>query len=87
MARVKPNFICSQLEACHANDDADAVYAYFRREPDEADWEEALTSEQEGNPSVGLIRDEACEWEDREEVPTTLTEATLLRRYYLGGAG
>lgn len=79
------NFICSQLETCHANDDADAVYAYFRREPTEADWEEALDSKQEG--SIGLIRDEACKWEDRLEVSNTLSKAAGFWRYYLGGAG
>lgn len=65
--------------------DEDAVYAYFRREPTEADWEEALDSKQEG--SIGLIRDEACKWEDREEVPTALSKAARFKRYYLGGAG
>jgi len=70
------NFVCSQIETCGG---ADAVYAYFRQEPTEADWEEALASEQEGNP------DEA--WEDREEVPTALTEAMQLKRYYMGRVG
>ena len=79
------NFICSQLETCHENDGACAVYAYFRMEPDKADWEEALDSEQEGN--IGLIRDDACEWKDREEVSTALSKAAGFKRYYLGGAG
>jgi len=79
------NFICSQLENCHANDADAAVYAYFRSPPSEDDWDEALESECDGN--IGLIRDEACEYEDREEVPSTLSNAAGFRRYYLGGAG
>lgn len=79
------SFVCSQLETCHANDDADAVYAYFRTEPNPADWEEAVESEQDG--SIGLIKSEACGWEEREEVPTPLSKASGFKRYYLGGAG
>ena len=78
------NFICTQLENCHANDAGDAIYAYFREEPTKDDWKAALRSRCAGN--IGLIREEAAEWEDREEVPTTLSRATRVRRYYLGGA-
>ena len=79
------NFICTQLETCHANDDACSVYAYFHQDPTEEDWQEAIASDCEG--SIGLIKDEACPWEDREEVPSTLSQAAGFRRYYLGGEG
>ena len=79
------NFICTQLENCHHNDAGDAVYAYFREEPTKNDWKAALRSTCDGN--IGLIREEADKWEDREEVPTALSRAAGFKRYYLGGAG
>lgn len=77
------NFICIALETCHANDCGVSVYAYFRKEPAKVDWDEALKSDCDG----GLDPSTADKWENREEVPTTLSNAAEFKRYYLGGAG
>lgn len=79
------NFVCTALETCHANDCAVSVYAYFRKEPTKADWNKALKSDCGGG--LSLDPSDTDKWEDREEVPTTLSDAAGFKRYYLGGAG
>lgn len=81
---TEENFISTQLEVYH-RDGGVVVYAYFHTKPTKADWKKAVESNCEGD--IGLIREDAEKWEDREEVPTNLTEKVGIRRYYLGGAG
>lgn len=84
MAHDSQNLVAVQLETCHAERRAVAFYAYFRQEPDEADWEDALEAADEAPAPLSL--NPADQWEDREEVPNHLSQAAGMKRFYLGGA-
>ena len=72
-----------QLETCHDNSDGVAWYAYFEGTPSEDELESCfedeskVRSEQLGRFDYGDLP---------EEVPSPLSVATGLKRYYVGGA-
>jgi hypothetical protein len=85
-AVAKPaKLISIQLETNHHNSSSVAWYAYFKGEqalpPSEAFIEAAMNSTKE---DLSLDEYDPSSW---EEVPTTLSRSSGLRRYYVGGAG
>jgi hypothetical protein len=83
---AKPaKLISIQLETSHHNSSGVAWYAYFKGEqalpPSEEFIEAAMNSTQE---RLSLEEYDPSSW---EEVPSTLSRGSGLRRYYVGGAG
>jgi hypothetical protein len=73
-----------RLEACDANPDGVAFYAYFEGEPSEEDLDRAHGTCSEVPGPLG-----PADWEepeDRKEAPNALSEHAGLRRWYVSAA-
>lgn len=76
--------IAVQLETCHANTDGTAWYAYFDGEVGDLERFKAeirKMAKEDGAPLMVSFEDGCL-----EEVPSALSKATNLRRYFVAAA-
>lgn len=76
------NLVYAQLETNEATGNSMAAYGYFKQDPTAADWQMATSGQVEGWNFA-----EQVPWEEREEIPTPLSQAAGLHRYFLGQVG